>query len=262
MNIFVCCKHVPDVEMSFRIVDAQLEEESLRYVMNAYDASALEWALQFRENGGSVNSISVVSIGEEMAKESLRKALAMGADEGWHILCESDLKLDSHGTAALLAKFFQKHGCDLLLCGKQAQDTDLGLSAGLLAAELNYPYISNVISLEISDNKAVAKRQGDDGVEVIKLPFPCVISCSNDINEPRIPTLKGLMASKRKPVNHVSLSDLDLSAKDLTYGQKTLSKILGISEPPVRKTGIKLEGDAAELVETLIDRLQNEARAL
>jgi electron transfer flavoprotein beta subunit len=209
-----------------------------------------------------VDAISVVSAGPEAAKESLRKALAMGGDEAFHIIFDAAAALDHHSSVALMAEFFRKQKCDLILCGKQSQDTDLGLSAGLLASELDYPYVSNAVSIEINGSKALVKRQGDEGIELIELPMPCLISCSNDMNDPRVPTLKGIMGAKRKTINNIAPADLGMGTEDLAYGKKTLSRLLSMAEPPKRKSGTKFEGEAKELVSILVDKLQNEARAL
>ncbi|MBW7877250.1 MAG: electron transfer flavoprotein subunit beta/FixA family protein [Candidatus Cloacimonetes bacterium] len=259
MKIYVCCKQVPDVAMTIQIKDGKFISEGMNYVLNAYDASCVEEALVLKEKYGA--EVTLVLIGDEAGKEALRKGLAMGADNAFHISDPALNNLGSQAAAKVLQAFFKGRDFDFILTGKQAQDSDMGLAGGILSGLLNLPYVTNAVGLDVQDKMIVVKRQGDEGVEVLHMPMPSLITCSNDMNDPRIPSLKGIMASKKKPMEQVSLTDLGLSADEvLKESQKSSLKSFGL--PPARKAGAKIEGDAQTLVATLMEKLTKEAKVL
>ena len=189
MRFCVCIKQVPDVSASV---------QTGRMVLNAYDASAVEEALVLTEaHGGTVD---LVLIGPESARETIRKALAMGAHSATHIIKEDVSELDSKAVSAILAAHLIKESFDVIATGKQSQDSDAGLAGSMLAERLGLPYASNAVGLALEGETLVVTRQGDSGQEVLAVPTPCVVTCSNDMNNPRIPSLKGIMAAKRKPM--------------------------------------------------------------
>jgi electron transfer flavoprotein beta subunit len=259
MKFIVCIKQVPDVYAPLQIRGGELIMDTDRMVLNAYDASAVEEALVLTEKHGG--EVEVVLAGPEKAKETIRKALAMGAAKGHHIAVEDTSGLDSAAFATLLKAFFEKQSYDVIATGKQSQDTDAGLAGGMLAAHLNLPYAANAVGLQIEgDNTLVVKRQGDTGQEMIALPAPCLVTCSNDMNNPRIPSLKGIMASKKKPVETYTPESLGIDLAALRNA--VLTQTLSFRNMPGREPGKKLEGDAQELVNGLVDLLQNEAKVL
>jgi len=261
MKIFICCKQVPDVAMPFQIRDGALVTEGLNYVLNAYDASSVEEALVIKEAVEA--EISLVLMGPDKGKEALRKGLAMGADQAFHLCDDAFAGSDSHVAAAVLASFFKDREVDLILCGKQSQDMDMGLTGGILAHHLSRPYITNAVGLEVckEDRKVSVTRQGDEGAEKVELPFPCLVTCSNDMNDPRIPSLKGIMASKRKPMQVLGQEDLGLDASK-TGAEGSPSELVSWAEPAQRKPGQKIEGDPQELVSQLMEKLTTEAKVL
>lgn len=254
MKFYVCIKQVPDVDAPIQIKDGHLIQDTDRMVLNAYDASAVEEALVLTEEHGG--EVEVVLVGPEKAKETIRKALAMGADKATHITTEDDVDYDSAVYANVLASFFADKEYDVISCGKQSQDTDAGLAGSMLAQHLDLPYATNAVGLEMDDNNLVVKRQGDSGQEIIGLPQPCLVTCSNDMNEPRIPSLKGIMQSKRKPMETIALSDMDVEESALS----AKTKVTGYKEKPEREPGQKFEGEPDELaqkVATLLDEEEN-----
>lgn len=259
MNIFICCKQVPDVAMTIQVREGQIVTDGMNYVLNAYDASCVEEALVLKEKHGA--EITLVLIGGESGKEALRKGLAMGADKAFHIQDDALNNCSSHVAAKVLQAFFKDKSYDFILTGKQAQDSDMGLAGGILAGELDLAYVTNAVGLEVEDGKVVVKRQGDEGVEIVHMPMPSLITCSNDMNDPRIPSLKGIMSSKKKPMDVLNLSDLGLSADDVASEQGK-STTLSFSLPPQRQAGQKFEGDAETLVATLMEKLTKEAKVL
>lgn len=256
MKFYVCIKMVPDVNAPLQIKDGQLIQDSDRQILNAYDASALEEALVLQEKHGG--EVEVVSIGTSKASETIRKALAMGADKATHIVTKGNENFDSGSYAKILAKFFDDKEYDVLALGKQAQDTDAGLTGGMVSELLNLPYATNAVGLEIEGNKLVVKRQGDTGQEMIELPTPCAVTCSNDMNEPRIPNLKGIMASKRKPMEQVELSSFGLSDEELT----PKSTVVGYEEKPGREPGKTFEGEPDEIAREVAQLLDTEANVI
>jgi electron transfer flavoprotein beta subunit len=258
MKISVCIKQVPDVSAPIHIKDGQVHQDADRLVLDAYSASAVEESIVITEKLGG--EVEVVSVGPEKVKETIRKALAMGAGTAVHIETEDGSSFDSLSYAKILAAFYKNSTYDVIAVGKQSQDTDAGLTGGMLAELLGLPYATNAVGLEADADgkKIIVKRQGDSGQEMIELPVPCLVTCSNDMNDPRIPSLKGIMASKKKPVETKTLQDLGLYSVDLSSAMMT--EILGYQSLPSREAGKKYEGDATDLVNTLMNVLQNEAK--
>ncbi|NNF03908.1 MAG: electron transfer flavoprotein subunit beta/FixA family protein [Rhodothermales bacterium] len=236
MKFCVCIKQVPDVAANV---------QTGRTVLNAYDASAVEEALVIRDEIGG--EVDLVLIGDAGATETIRKALAMGADSAVHIV--TDAEPDSHAASKLLADFFADRGYDVILTGKQAQDTDAGLTGSMLAERLGLPFATNAVGLKAESGALVVTRQGDTGQELIHLPAPCLVTCSNDMNDPRIPSLKGIMSAKRKTIESVHPDVVPASA--VAVGEHR--------DPPGREPGVKLEGEVPDMIAELVSRLSDEA---
>jgi electron transfer flavoprotein beta subunit len=253
LNICVCIKQVPDVSAPMSVRDGKLSQDIERLVLDAYSASAVEESLVITEaHGGQVD---VVLIGPEKAKETIRKALAMGAEVGYHLLVEEDT-WDSAQYAAALAAFFKDKAYDVIAVGKQSQDTDSGLTGSMLAELLDLPYTTNAVAMQwnADQRQLEVHRQGDTGQEVLVLSGPCLVTCSNDMNDPRIPSLKGIMASKKKVIETLSPS-----APTATV---VSTLVTGYENMPARKPGRKFEGEAEDLAKQLVELLRNEAKVL
>lgn len=235
MKFCVCIKQVPDVQATV---------QTGRMVLNAYDASAVEEALVL--NASNEDPVDLVLVGGPTATETIRKALAMGASDATHLVTED--VADSHAIAELLAAHFQAHNYDVILTGKQSQDSDAGLAGSMLAERLGLPYATNAVGLAAEGSTLIVTRQGDAGQEIIALETPCLVTCSNDMNNPRIPALKGIMAAKRK---QIATQEVVTPAPRSTVTETT--------DPPGREPGIKIEGEPAEMVADLVRRLDAEA---
>ncbi len=256
MKFYVCIKQVPDVNAPIQIKGGELIQDTNRMILNAYDASAVEEALVLtEENDGEVE---VVLVGPAKAKETIRKALAMGAQKATHIQTTGDEAYDSAVYAEILAEFFKDKEYDVISCGKQSQDTDAGLTGSMLAEFLDLPYATNAVGLEVEDDNLIVKRQGDSGQEIIELPVPCLVTCSNDMNEPRIPSLKGIMQSKKKPMEKVELSSLEVDEDRLS----AKTKIVSYQEKPEREAGKKYEGEPDEIAREVAQLLDTEANVI
>lgn len=254
MKFYVCIKQVPDVNAPIQIKGEELIQDTNRMILNAYDASAVEEALVLTEQHGG--EVEVVLVGPDKATETIRKALAMGAQKATHIQTGGDENYDSATYASILAAFFSDKEYDVIACGKQSQDTDAGLTGSMLAEKLDLPYTTNAVGLDQEGEQLVVKRQGDAGQEIIELPAPCLVTCSNDMNEPRIPSLKGIMQSKRKPMDTVELESLDVDESALS----AKTKVTGFQEKPGREPGRKFEGEPDEIardVARLLDEEEN-----
>lgn len=252
MKFIVCIKQVPDVASPLLLRDGALVTESGRLVLNAYDASAVEEALVLTEGYGG--EVHLVQIGPTRGQEAIRKALAMGAEAATHLQIEDD-SLDSRAYAEILAGYLSGETYDVIACGKQAQDTDAGLTGSMLAEILGLPYAANAVGLDIEGSELVVTRQGDTGQEIISLPTPCLVTCSNDMNEPRIPNLKGIMAAKRKTIAVRSVERSSAQGGPVT-------RIRRYEPPPSREPGRLLEGEVDDVVSELVDLLKHRTKVL
>lgn len=243
MNFCVCIKQVPDVSAPIQIRGGELVLDAGRMVLNAYDASAVEEALVLAEKHGG--EVDVVLVGPEKATETVRKALAMGAERGTHLVVPDGTELDSAAVSHLLAQHFEGHTYDVILTGKQAQDTDAGLAGGMLAERLGLPYATNAVGLALEGDQVVVTRQGDAGQEIIALPTPCLVTCSNDMNDPRIPNLKGIMAAKKKTIDTKPVGNVPAPQV----------RVLRYEPIPARAPGQKLDGEPQEQAAEVVRRL-------
>ncbi len=243
MKFCVCIKQVPDVSAPIQLREGELVMDAGRNVLNAYDASAVEEALVLTEKHGG--QVDVVLVGPERAAETVRKALAMGAEAGTHLVLPEGTELDSAAISEILARHFEGHGYDAILTGKQAQDTDAGLAGTMLAEKLRLPYATNAVGLAIEGEALVVTRQGDSGQETIALPTPCLVTCSNDMNDPRIPNLKGIMAAKKKTIETRTVENVPVAAV----------QVLRYEALPTRAPGQKLDGEPSEQAAEAVRRL-------
>ena len=209
MKVAVCIKHVPEGSL-------KLDPGSKRLVrsgegaLNPSDANAVEEALRLK--GDSDTEVVVVSMGPEKAADSLRKALAMGADRAVLVTDDALGGSDLLATSKVLAKVLEREGADLVLFGQQASDGDGAVLWAAVAERLRRPVVSQAAELTITGSTVHVKRQTEFGYDIIETALPAVVAVSDAINEPRYPSLKGIMGAKKKPSETVSLADLGLDA--------------------------------------------------
>jgi electron transfer flavoprotein beta subunit len=256
MKIAVCVKQVPDAAAPKRL-DPQTKrlDRSVEGAINPFDVHAVEEALRIKE-GGEDGEVVLVSMGPAKAGESLRKALAMGADRVVLVTDEAAEGSDLLGTAKALSAVLAREEPDLVLFGQQSSDSDGAVLWAAVAEKLRRPVISQVAELTLADGKARGKRQTEFGYDVIEAPLPVVVAVSDAINEPRYPSLKGIMGAKSKPQETVTSSDLGLSADDLGEAGKR-TEVYAVGEPPPRGDSVKIEDDggaAEKIVEYLAER--------
>lgn len=250
MKIAVCIKRVADSETRVKIgADGKrLDEAGVKFGLNPYDEFAVEEALRRKEQAGT-GEVVAFSLGPAAAQETIRTALAMGADRG--VLLQSDaVPADGFETAKALAAELKDGGWDLILFGKMAID-DYNHQVGPMVAELlGLPCVTSVAHLEIDGAKGVAEREIEGGIEVVEFPLPAVLTADKGLNEPRYPALKGIMAAKKKP----------LETRPVQVGAGAI-EVVALTLPPDRKEG-KIVGEGVAAVPELVRLLREEAKVL
>src|SRR3954453_1660157 len=242
MKIAVCVKQVPE---GSRRIDPESKrlDRSGEGALNPFDANAVEEALRLKDAGGD-GEVVLVSMGPPKAQDALRKALAMGADRALLVSDDDAAGADLVATSAVLAKALEREGADLILFGQQANDSDGAVLWAAVADRLRLPVVSQAAEITHADGKLTVKRQTEFGYDVIEAPTPAVVAVSDAINEPRYPSLKGIMGAKSKPQETVSLSDLGF------HGIEPRTEVYGLNDPPARGDSKKIEddGNAAQAV--------------
>ena len=256
MKIAVCVKEVPEAGAARRIDAGTMRlDRSGEAALNAFDVNAVEEALRVKESQEEAEVV-VVSLGPARAIDSLRKALAMGADRAVLVADDAAVGSDLVATSRALAKAVGREQADLILFGQQSSDSDGAVLWAAVADRLRLPLISQAAELEIADGKATVKRQTEFGYDRIEAPLPAVVAVSDAINEPRYPSLKGIMGAKSKPQDTVGLGDIGLSADDAgEEGSRT--EVLALGEPPARGESRKIEDDgsaAQQILDFLAER--------
>jgi len=240
MKIAVCVKHVPEGHARIDPGSKRLDRSG-EGALNHFDANAVEEALRLKGDGEG--EVVVLSMGPEKAADSLRKALAMGADRAVLVSDEAAAGADLLATSRVLAAALEREGADLVLFGQQAEDADGAVLWAAVAERLRRPVVSQAAEVTLADGSVRVKRQTEYGYDVIEASLPAVLAVSDAINEPRYPSLKGIMGAKKKPFETLSLADLGVDAGAAgEAGSKT--EVLGLGDPPARADARKIEGDA------------------
>jgi len=256
MNIVVLIKQVPEIAL------IKVDEASNQVVLpqgpgvvNPFDEYGVEEALRLKEKHGG--KVSVISVGTDRAESALRNCLALGVDEAYLIADPQFDGSDQQALGAILAAALKKIGeYDLILAGKQAIDSDAAQVPGAVAARLNVPQAMFVRKFDdVSDGKAVVQRTTEDGYDVVELPLPAVVSVVKEINEPRLPSLKGKMAAKKKQITKWTSADLGLDTNVVGANSKT--KVAKVTSPPPRPKGEMIEGETPEeIADKLFQKLR------
>ena len=253
MKIAVCVKHVPEGQARLDPASRRLDRSG-EGALNHFDANAVEEALRLKAD--SETEVVVVSLGPARAADSLRKALAMGADRAVLVTDEAAAGSDLVATSAVLAKVLEREGAELVLFGQQAGDSDGAVLWAAVAERLRLPVVSQAAELTLQDGSLRVKRQTEFGYDVIEAPLPAVVAVSDAINEPRYPSLKGIMGAKKKPFETLSLAEVGVDAGGAgEAGSKT--EVYALNEPPPRGESRKIDDDgnaAAAIVEFLAEK--------
>jgi electron transfer flavoprotein beta subunit len=250
MKIAVCVKAVPDAATGRRLDPGSKRlDRNGDLTLSDFDTHPVEEALKLKEAAGD-GEVVVVSMGPEKAMDALRKALAMGADRAVLVSDESLAGADLLGTSKALAGALERESADLVLFGQQSADGDGACLWAAVAERLRRPTISQVSELTVADGSITGKRQTEHGYDTIRAPLPAVVAVSDAINEPRYPSLKGIMGAKRKPQE-------TLSAGDVGGVDAAKTEVLALNPPPPRGDSRKIEDDgngAQQIVEFLVEK--------
>ena len=249
MKILVAVKRVVDYNVQIRVKEdgSGIITDNVKMSTNPPDDNAIEEAVRIKEAGKS-KEVLAVTIGEDKAQETVRKALAVGADRGIHV--KVDGNIEPLAVSKILKKIVEKENPDLVFMGKQAIDDDCNQTGQMLAAHLNWPQATFASKIEVNDKSLQVTREVDEGLETIEVNTPAIITCDLRLNEPRYASLPNIMKAKKKPIEQINASDLGVDTNPRIEHIK-------IEEPPKRKAGIKVAS-----VEELVQKLKNEAKVI
>jgi electron transfer flavoprotein beta subunit len=254
VKIAVCVKEVPDAGAERRIDPGTMRlDRSGDRALNAYDLNAVEEALSLKEAAGD-GEVVLISMGKEKALDSMRKALAMGADRAVLVTDEAAAGSDLVATSHVLSKVIAKEEADLVLFGQQAADSAGAVLWAAVADRLQMPVVSQISELEVAGGKITARRQTENGYDRIEAPLPAVLAVADSLNEPRYPSLKGIMAAKKKPQDVLSLADVGADAGSAgSAGSRTMVKAL--ADPPSSGDTIMIEDEGGSSAEKILEFL-------
>lgn len=246
MNIFVLMKRTFDTEEKITISNGQIDEEGAEFIINPYDEYAIEEAIRVRDDHGG--EVTVVTVGDEESEKQLRTALAMGADKAALINIEDDLdEYDQATVAQILGEYLKDKDPDLILAGNVAIDGGSGQVGPRVADILDIPCVTTITKLEIEGDNVNIVRDVEGDSEIIETSLPLLATAQQGLNDPRYPSLPGIMKAKKKPLEELELDDLDLDEDDVEAKTKTVDIFL----PPKKEAGRILEGDIHDQVKEL-----------
>ncbi len=259
MNILVCLKQTFDTEERITIENGRINEDGAEFVINPYDEYAVEEAIKLKEQHGG--EVTVITIGPERAEQALRTAMAMGADKGVIVDIE-DLgdDVDEHTIAHILAATIEEEDLDydIILCGYMAVDDGSAQVGPRLAELLGIPHISTITKLTVEGDKVSVEKDVEGDVEYIDAKLPVLVTAQQGLNEPRYPSLPGIMKAKKKPLSRLDLDDLDLDEDEI----RAKTKVTEIFLPPKKEAGKILQGDLADQAKELVQLLRSEAKVI
>jgi electron transfer flavoprotein beta subunit len=258
MNIYVLLKRTFDTEEKISLSNGKIQEDGAEFIINPYDEYAVEEAIQIRDAKGG--EVTIITVGNEEAEKQLRTALAMGADKAVLINIEDEIENgDQFTTAKVISEYLKDKEADLILAGNVAIDGGSGQVGPRVAEMLDIPYITTITKLEINGDKNVSVTRDVEGdSEIIETSLPLLITAQQGLNEPRYPSLPGIMKAKKKPLEELELDDLDLEEDDVEAKTKTIEIYL----PPNKETGKVLSGDLKDQVAELVQLLRTEAKVI
>lgn len=248
MKILVLVNHVPDTETKVKVGSdgKTIDPAGVNFMLNPYDEFAVEEGLRTRQALGG--EVTVVSLGGDANKETLRKALAMGADKA--VLLKDDARRDSFAVARALADYAKEYGAEIIFGGKQSIDYDNSQVGGLVAEMLGWSSVSVVVKMSITDGVVIAEREIEGGHEIVHAKLPAVVLAQKGLNEPRYPSLKGIMDAKRKPIEERTPAPV-----------ASRVEISALRKPPAKAAGKIVGTDAAAAAE-LVRLLHEEAKVI
>ncbi|MCA1021840.1 electron transfer flavoprotein subunit beta/FixA family protein [Halobacillus litoralis] len=257
MNIYVLLKRTFDTEEKIAVNGGAIADDGAEYIINPYDEYAVEEAINLRDAHGG--EVTVVTIGEEDAEKQLRTALAMGADKAVLVNTEDDLEEgDQFTTVKILEAFFEDKEADIILAGNVAIDEASGQVGPRLAERLDMACVTTITKIDVDGSTVNIERDVEGDVEKVETSLPLLVTCQQGLNEPRYPSLPGIMKAKKKPLEELEIDDLDLDEDDVEAKTATME----ISLPPAKEAGKVLEGEVDDQVKELVSLLKTEAKVL
>ena len=249
MKILVAVKRVIDYNVQVRVKEdgTGVHTDNVKMSTNPPDDNAVEEAVKLKESG-QAKEVIAITIGEEKAQETVRKALAVGVDRGIHV--KTDGYVEPLGVAKILKKIVEKEKPDLVFMGKQAIDDDCNQTGQMLAALLGWSQGTFVSKIQLKDKIIQVTREVDEGLETIEINLPAIVTCDLRLNEPRYASLPNIMKAKKKPIEKIVVKDLGVDVSNRIQQLK-------VEEPPKRKGGIKVKN-----VAELVSKLKNEAKVI
>ena len=249
MKILVAVKRVIDYNVQIRVKEdnSGIVTDNVKMSTNPPDDNAIEEAVKIKE-AGKATEIVAITIGDDKAQETVRKALAVGADRGIHV--KADGIIEPLAVSKILKAVVEKEKPDLVFMGKQAIDDDCNQTGQMLAALLNWPQATFASKIDVKDKSLEVTREVDEGLETIEVNIPAIVTCDLRLNEPRYASLPNIMKAKKKPLDQMSATDLGVDTKPRIEQIK-------VEEPPKRKAGIKVSS-----VAELVQKLKNEAKVI
>lgn len=257
MNIFVLLKRTFDTEEKITLTNGTIEEDGAEFIINPYDEYAIEEAILLKDQHGG--TVTVLSIGNEEAEKELRLALAMGCDQAVLINTEDEIEeSDPFTTSKILAHYFKGKAFDIILGGNVSIDKSSGQVGPRLAELLDIPYVTTITKITVDGKTAVIERDVEGDSEIVETSLPLLVTAQQGLNEPRYPSLPGIMKAKKKPLEELELDDLDLEEEDVAPKSKTIEVYL----PPKKEAGKILEGELKMQVKELFTLLRTEAKVI
>ncbi len=253
MKIVVCVKYVPDAtgNRGFN-ADNTVDRVGVDGLLSELDEYAVEEALQIRESADG--EVIVVTMGPEVARGAILRSLQMGADAGVHVLDDAIHGSDSVATSLILAKAIQRQSADLVLCGMASTDGGMSVVPAMLAERLGLPQVTFASEVTVNGSMVRIRRDGDAATEVIEASLPLLLSVTDQCNEPRYPSFKGIMAAKKKPVETLALADLGISSDEVGMSA-AWTRVDGFSARPPRSSGTIVTDEGGSGADQLVDFL-------
>lgn len=256
MKILVLVKQTFDTEEEIVLANEQLNESGVKkFVINPYDEYALEEAISIKEKLGG--EVTVVTIGPSRSEEALRTALAVGADRAI-IIEDTEIAGDEYTISKVLAAVAKQEAYDIILAGHMTIDDGAAQVGPRVAEQLNIPHISTITKLTVEDGKVIAEKDVEGDLEIIEATLPVLLTAQQGLNEPRYPTLPGIMKAKKKPIDRLTLADFNITAEEVTAKTEVLTQYL----PAAKQAGKILSGEIKEQSLQLVDLLRNEAKVV
>jgi electron transfer flavoprotein beta subunit len=256
MNIVVIMKQTFDTEEKIIIENGEIVKDNVEQIINPYDEYAIEEAVRLKEKHGGV--VTVITLGASEGESGLRTALAMGADNAVLIENDEDLLLDENGMAKVIVAAIKERDFDIILGGNMSVDNGASQVGPRIAEELEIPHIATITKLEINGISVKVERDVEGDVEIIESTLPILVTAQQGLNEPRYPSLPGIMKAKKKPLERMEIEDLDIDVDDL----QPKSKIVNYYLPKKKESGRILKGEIQAQVKELVQFLQSEVKVV